>query len=45
MVCPHDFQIKTADGRIVCLRCNETLKKVDIKVEEESQKITATLGR
>ena len=42
MVCPHDFQMKTADGRIVCLKCKETLRKVETKVEEESQKIKAT---
>jgi len=39
MVCAHDFQIKTTDGRIVCLKCKETLRKVYIEVEEESQKI------
>ena len=39
MVCAHDFQMKTADGRIVCLKCKETLRKVDIEVKEESQKI------
>ena len=39
MVCAHDFQMKTADGRIVCLKCKETLRKVGIEVKEESRKI------
>jgi hypothetical protein len=39
MVCAHDFQIKTTDGRIVCLKCKETLRKVGIEVKEENRKI------
>jgi hypothetical protein len=42
MNCAHDFQMKTADGRIVCLKCKETLRKVDIKDEGKNQNITAT---
>ena len=42
MVCAHDFQMKTADGRIVCLKCKETLRKADANGEAKLQKITPT---
>jgi hypothetical protein len=42
MVCPHDFQMKTADGKIICLRCKENLRKVDMNEGSKNPKITAT---